>query len=416
MDAHALQPDQGDGAIALEKVGAAGQHMARKAARKAGRVRGVSRTLRRRPLLTLALLALPLAGAGVFLLSHGGPRAAAPLAAAPPAVVRSALVTPSLAGGRSFTGVIHARYESGLGFRVNGKILERLVDAGDAVRKGQPLMRLDPTDFALALKAAHAAVEAARATATQAASDEQRRRKLVAEGWVTPQAYEQNKAAADASAAQLRSALAQEKQAEDQASYAVLEADSDGVIMEVPGEPGQVVAAGQPVVRLAHQGAREAEVYLPEGTERMAGDAAVAHLYARPNDAIPARLRELSSMADPATRTYRARYILDGAGKDAPLGATVTLELSAGADAGRSHDVPIGALFDNGSGPAVWVIDAATSTVKARAVSVLRMGEELAAVSGDLRTGERIVALGAQLLRQDEKVEIGVAPLETVTR
>ena len=412
MDAHALQPDQGSASIATSE----GASFRARLARQARRAGGAFRVLGRRPLLKITLVALPLAGAGVFVLSHDGKPAAPQAVAAPLAVVRSALVAPSLAGGRSFTGVIHARYESGLGFRVSGKIMERLVDAGDVVLKGQPLMRLDPTDFALALKAAHAAVEAARATSVQAASDEQRRRKLVAEGWVTPQAYEQNKATADASAAQLRSALAQEKQAEDQASYAVLEADSDGVIMEVPGEPGQVVAAGQSVVRLAHQGAREAEVYLPEGTEGDAGQTAVAHLYARPDAAIPARLRELSSMADPATRTYRARYILEGAGKDAPLGATVTLELSGADNGSRSHDVPIGALFDNGGGASVWVIDTATSTVTARAVSILRMGEELAAVSGDLRSGERIVALGAQLLRPNEKVEIGVAPLEAASR
>ena len=331
-------------------------------------------------------------------------------------VVRTVVVTASQAGGAKFTGVVHARYESALGFRVPGKIAERLVDAGDRVRKDQPLMRLDPTDLALALKAAHAAVESARATSVQAASDEERRRKLVGQGWVTAQAYEQNKAAADASAAQLRSALAQEKQAEDQASYAVLAADSDGVIMEVPGEPGQVVSAGQTVVRLAHQGAREAEIYLPEGTERKAGDAASARLYAKPNEAIPARLRELSSMADPATRTYRARYVMEGNGKDAPLGATVTVRLSDGSGDRPTFEIPVGAIFDDGKGPSVWRVDEGTSTVSPRSVEVVRMGEESAAVSGDLKSGERIVTLGAQLLRPGEKVEIGTAPLDTAAR
>ncbi len=202
-----------------------------------------------------------------------------------------------------------------------GAPMRRLVDPGDHVRKGQALLRLDPTDFALALKAAHEVVEAARATATQAASDEKRRRTLVGQGWVTPQAYEQNKALADASAAQLQSALSQEKQAEDQVGYSLLEADSDGVIMDVPSDPGQVVAAGQTVVRLAHDGPREAEVYLPEGNEQMAGDDARAALYAKPGETVPTKLRELSAMADPATRTYRARYVLAGRGREAPLGA-----------------------------------------------------------------------------------------------
>lgn len=321
-------------------------------------------------------------------------------------VVRAARVAPADLGGPRFTGVVHARYESALGFRVSGKILERLVDPGVRVRKAQPLMRLDPTDFALALKAAHQAVEAARATATQAASDEKRRRTLVAQGWVTPQAYEQNKALADASAAQLQSALLQEKQAEDQASYAVLEADSDGVVMDVPSDPGQVVAAGQTVVRLAHDGPREAEVYLPEGNEQMAGNDARAALYAKPGATVPAKLRELSAMADPATRTYRARFVLGGADQQAPLGATVTLRLSRAPGNGALYVIPVGALFDAGHGPCVWVIDPGTSIVRAQPVTVVRIGEERATVSSGLVEGQRVVALGAHLLKAGDKVEV----------
>ena len=331
-------------------------------------------------------------------------------------VVRTVLVAPASTGGARFTGVVHARYESALGFRVSGKILERLVDPGDRVRKGQALLRLDATDFALALKTAHQAVEAARATAMQAASDEQRRRALVGKGWVTPQAYEQNKALADASAAQFQSALSQEKQAEDQVSYALLQADSDGVIMDVPSDPGQVVAAGQTVVRLAHDGPREAEVYLPEGNEQMAGDDARAALYAKPGEIVPAHLRELSAMADPATRTYRARYVLDGAGEQAPLGATVTLRLSRTAEDGGRFDIPVGALFDAGHGPSVWVIDPASSTVMAQPVAVAQMGEERATVTSGLVAGERIVALGAHLLKSGDKVEAAATPLDTAAR
>jgi RND family efflux transporter MFP subunit/putative MATE family efflux protein len=330
-------------------------------------------------------------------------------------VVRTILVTAGSPGGPHYTGVVHARYESALGFRVAGKIAERMVDPGDRVRKGQALMRLDETDFSLALKAAHAAVEAARANSIQAASDEARRRKLVGEGWVTAQAYEQNKALSDATAAQLASALAQEKQVADQAGYAILQADADGVIMEVPSDPGQVVAAGQTVVRLAHDGSREAEIYLPEGSEREAGDPAVATLYARPNEGVPAILRELSAMADPATRTYRARYVLGGNGKTAPLGATVTVRLSQ-AKNGSVFDVPVGAVFDAGHGPSVWVVDPDTSSVAARTVTIERMGEERAAISSGLVPGERIVSLGAHLLKPGERVEIANSPLDTTTQ
>ena len=339
-----------------------------------------------------------------------------PVASEAPPIVRVVKVAPAAIGGARYTGVVRARYESNLGFRVPGKILERLVDAGDRVTAGQPLMRLDETDFSLALKAAHSAVEAARATALQAASDEARRRKLVAQGWVTAQVYEQNRAAADASAAQLAAALAQEKQIADQATYAVLQADANGVVMEVPGEPGQVVSAGQAVVRLAHEGSREAEVYLPEGVEERAGDPAAAALYAKPDDTFPATLRELSAMADPATRTYRARYVLGQDGRNAPLGATVTVRLSAAAGNAPTYDIPIGAVFDDGHGPAVWIVDATTSTVLRRSVGVAHVGEERAAVDSGLKGGERIVALGAHLLKPGEKVEVGASPLDTAAR
>lgn len=339
-----------------------------------------------------------------------------PVAVARPPVVRTVIVAPALSGGARYTGVVHARYESALGFRVSGKILERLVDPGDRVHKAQPLMRLDVTDFTLALKAAHASVEAARAAAIRATNDEMRRRALVKQGWVSTQTYEQDKATADSSEAQLAAAEAQEKQIADQANYAVLEADADGVVMDVPSDPGQVVAAGQTVVRLAHEGPREAEVYLPEGEERNASAPAVAALYARPDESFPAKLRELSAMADPATRTYRARYVLAADGKDAPLGATVTLRLSERPEVKPVFDVPIGALFDDGRGPCVWVVTADGSTVTSRPVSVTHIGEERAAVTSGLQSGERIVAIGAHLLKAGEKVAIANGPLDVAAR
>jgi RND family efflux transporter MFP subunit len=214
----------------------------------------------------------------------------------------------------------------------------------------------------------------------------------------------------------LQSALSQEKQAEDQVSYTLLQADSDGVIMDVPSDPGQVVAAGQTVVRLAHDGPREAEVYLPEGNEQMAVDDARAALYAKPGETAPAKLRELSAMADPATRTYRARYVLGGAGQQAPLGATVTLTLSRTVNDGKRFDIPVGALFDAGHGPSVWIIDPASSTVTARPVAVAQMGEERATVTSGLFAGERIIALGAHLLNTGDKVEVAATLLDTTAR
>ncbi|MCJ2090387.1 efflux RND transporter periplasmic adaptor subunit [Methylobacterium sp. E-005] len=334
-----------------------------------------------------------------------------------PPLVQTVAVAPSAAGIARYTGVIRARTESNLGFRVGGKIYERLVDPGDHVRLGQPLMRLDRTDFTLALNAARASVEAARAQMIKAKADDERSRKLVGDGWTSKQTYDQNKAAADAAIAQFANAEAQASQVANQAGYSELQADADGVVMEVPTEPGQVVAAGQTVVKLARDGAREAEVFLPEGSRQLAKGSASATLYAEGETTYPAKLRELSATADPATRTYRARYILSGGGETAPLGATVTLRLKP-LDAQRtaSVDVPLGALIDIGQGSAVWKFNADTKTVTAQAVSVARMSEESAQVVSGLSPGDRIVSLGAHLLKAGQAVRQAPASLTGVTQ
>ena len=251
----------------------------------------------------------------------------------------------------------------------------------------------------------------------KAKADEERSRKLVSDGWTSKQTYDQNKGAADAAIAQFANAEAQASQIANQAGYAELQADADGVVMEVPSEPGQVVAAGQTVVKLARDGAREAEVFLPEGSRRAAQGEASATLYAEGESTYPARLRELSATADPATRTYRARYILSGGGETAPLGATVTLLLKT-LSAGRAAavEVPLGALFDQGQGTSVWRYDAATETVRPQVVKVARMGEERADIVAGLSAGGRIVALGAHLLKPDQKVRPAPASMTGVVR
>ncbi|MGH9807042.1 MAG: efflux RND transporter periplasmic adaptor subunit, partial [Terriglobia bacterium] len=176
------------------------------------------------------------------------------------------LVTAARVSGteRGFTGTIGARVESNLGFRVAGKIVERLVNIGQQVKAGQPLMRIDETDLRLALTAKRNAVAAARATVVQADADERRYAKLVSDGWVSRQRYDQAKAALDTAKAQLAAAEAQARVAENEATYSVLVAVADGTVVETLGEPGQVVSAGQTVVRLAQTGPREAVVALPE--------------------------------------------------------------------------------------------------------------------------------------------------------
>jgi len=330
--------------------------------------------------------------------SAADPRTAPPL-------VRTTLVHDTGAASRAFTGVVAARVQSDLGFRVSGKVLERLVDAGQTVRRGQPLMRIDPVDLRLAVNAKRQAAAAARAQAKQTAQEEARFRTLLGTGAVSVSAYDQAKAAADAAKAQLSAAEAQAEVARNASRYAELVADGDGVVMETLAEPGQVVSAGQVVVRVAHAGPREALIQLPETLRPTVGSTGQATLFGKDNVVVPTRLRQLSDAADPLTRTFEARYVLDGDLANAPLGATVTIRIADGR-AGE-HDglqVPVGALVDAGKGPGVWVVNGNPAKVTWRPVTIVRMNDENARVTGRLRQGERIVALGAHLLREGERI------------
>jgi RND family efflux transporter MFP subunit len=314
------------------------------------------------------------------------------------------LVTAARVSGseRGFTGTIGARVESNLGFRVPGKIVERLVNVGEQVKAGQPLMRIDETDLRLALAAKRNAVAAARATVVQTDADERRYANLVNDGWTPKQRYEQAKAASDTANAQLAAAEADARVAENQATYSVLVADADGTVMQTLGEPGQVVSAGQTVVRLAQAGPREAVVALPETIRPTIGSVAVASLYGSDGQRYTAHLRQLSDSADAQTRTYEARYVLDGEAAAAPLGGTVTLRL-ASQETQPEVQVPLGAVLDDGRKTGVWVFDSATSTVHFRAIKLARVTSEAAVISG-LSSGDSVVSLGAHLLQEGARV------------
>ncbi|CBS87331.1 putative efflux transporter, RND family [Azospirillum lipoferum 4B] len=329
-------------------------------------------------------------------------------------IVRLAAAVPVAGSERGFTGVVGARVQSNLGFRVPGKIIERLATVGQPVKAGQPLMRIDETDLRLALTAKRNAVAAARATAVQTQADERRYASLVNDGWATRQRHEQAKAALDTARAQLASAEADARVAENEATYSVLVADSDGTVVETLGEPGQVVAAGQTVVRIAQAGPREAVVALPETIRPQIGSPAEASLYGADGKRYGAHLRQLSDAADAQTRTYEARYVLDGDAASAPLGATVTIRL-AGWTAGRAVDpavdragqadmqVPLGAVLDDGRRTGVWTLDRASSTVRFQTVRLVRVSGETAVISG-LGLGDPVVSLGAHLLQDGVRV------------
>jgi RND family efflux transporter MFP subunit len=302
---------------------------------------------------------------------------------------------------RGFTGIIGARVQSNLGFRVAGKIVERLVNAGQQVKAGQPLMRIDETDLRLALTAKRNAVAAARASVVQLDADERRYANLVSNGWASRQRHEQAKAASDTAEAQLAAAEADARVAENEATYSVLVADADGTVVETLGEPGQVVSAGQTVVRIAQAGPREAVVALPETVRPAIGSVAEASVYGGDGRRYTAHLRQLSDSADAQTRTYEARYVLDGEAAAAPLGATVTIRLCKASQ--PEIQVPLGAVLDDGRKTGVWVLDSATSTVHFWPVKLVRVSGETAVISG-LSSGDPVVSLGAHLLQEGARV------------
>ncbi len=325
------------------------------------------------------------------------------------ALVRTTTVQSFEQTDRTFTGIVVARVQSDLGFRVPGKVIERLVDAGQIVTRGQPLMRIDSGDLQLATRARDQAVAAAQARKKQTDADEKRYHDLVAAGAVSASAYDQAKAAAETARAELSAARAQAKVARNEAGYAVLLADADGVVMETLVEPGQVVAAGQVVVRIARAGSREARIDLPETIRPAIGSKARAKLYGS-QDAMEAILRQLSNSADGQTRTFEARYVLAEGPSQAPLGATVTVSIPDIA-ASSSVVVPLSAIYDNGKGPGVWVVlDDKQPKVNWRAVQVESLGDETAMLSGGLKPGERFVALGAHMLHEGEPVRFAGKP------
>jgi len=325
-----------------------------------------------------------------------------------PALVEVTSVKDASDAARSFTGIVSARVQSDLGFRIPGKVTERLVDTGQTVRRGQPLMRIDRTDYAFGATAANNTVAAAKARASQTAADEKRYRDLVSAGAVSASRYDQAKADADAARAQLDAALAQAGVARNEASYSLLVADADGVVVETLAEPGQVVTAGQVVIRLAHSGPREATISLPETLRPAIGSTARATLFGDKSVPAGARLRQLSDAADARTRTFDARYVLEGAAARAPLGSTVSISVPDGRDDRAGNKIPLSALYDNGRGPGVWELVGTKDPLKVHwvPVSVSALGDEMATVTKGLAPGDRFVALGAHVLHEGQAVAL----------
>ncbi len=310
----------------------------------------------------------------------------------------------ALAQPRVLVGTLRARVESDSGFRVAGKIAERKVQVGDRVRAGTILATLDETDFRLSRESAEAELAAARSSARQSELERDRITELRRRGWSTDQAADRQNTAVDEALGRVKRAERQVELATNSQSYAELKAETDGIVIGLFAESGQVVAAGQAIFRLARDGDREAQVAIPEQDLAFARAARPeVSLWSDPKTAHGAELRELSPNADAATRTFQARYIVKGLPADAPLGMTVTLSLTHGSNE-QGARVPLSAILNEGNGTEVFVVDKASGTLVRKPVKVLSYDARHAILGEGVANGDLVVTLGTHTLRAGQKV------------
>ena len=337
-----------------------------------------------------------------------------PPAVEPVRAVRTSVVGMSPAQHQlEFAAEVRARVESRLGFRVPGKLVERTVELGQSVRAGQTLARLDPQDLKLGQEAARAALASAQAQQEVSESEFKRFVTLRDQGFISSAELERREAGVKSARAAVEQARAQLNVQANQSGYAALLADASGVITAVEAEPGMVVAAGAPVLRLAHDGPRDAWFNVPE--DRVAAVRAMqgrtgqlsVRLWGADTRTWPATVREVAAAADPATRTFLVKADLGKA--PVSLGQTATVVVP-GPPKAQALLLPLTALLEQGGKSQVWVLDRASMTVQLRAVQTLAPVGNQIAIAGGLQPGETIVTAGVHTLSPGQKVTLYVEP------
>jgi RND family efflux transporter MFP subunit len=320
--------------------------------------------------------------------------------------VRTVTVEPGEAGETvSLTGEIKPRYEADIGFRVNGKILERPVDVGTQVKKGDLLARLDPQQYRQDFEVAKADVAKADAEVTRSQAQEFRQRELLKNGHTTEVSYDQALKTFKTAQAQADAARAKQVQASENLGYTDLRADNDGVISAIGAEPGQVVSAGHMVVRLAQPGEREAVFNLAEAAFKSPpkNPAVEVKLVSNPDIQTQGKVRYISPQADPTTRTFTVRVSLPDAPPQMRLGANVIGSVTV--DQGSSITIPGSALFQKDGKPAVWLVDK-DGTVQLKPIGVQRYQGDSVVVGDGLSRGDVVVTAGVQKLLPGQKVAL----------
>jgi multidrug efflux system membrane fusion protein len=306
-----------------------------------------------------------------------------------------------------YAGEVRAQVESRLGFRVGGKVIKRQAELGQHVKAGQVLAQLDPQDYKLAADAARAQVAVAATSRDLAAADFQRYKQLKDQNFIGGAELERREATLKAAQAQLEQAQSQLAVQSHQANYAALVADVAGVVMAVEAEPGQVVAAGTPVVRIAADGVRDVVFSVPE--DKVAGIKVGAPVKIRiwaQNTELTGKVREVAASSDPVTRTYPVKASIDAQVPPA-LGATVYVVPEAvGAVGTPVIKLPTTALRQEGKATAVWVLDKASMTVKSQLIQIATADGNDVVVASGLQPGMLVVSAGVHVLAAGQKVSI----------
>ncbi|AKS42055.1 efflux RND transporter periplasmic adaptor subunit [Wenzhouxiangella marina] len=292
------------------------------------------------------------------------------------------------------SGTVRARFETPVAFQVGGRIAERRVDAGQRVEAGEVMFELDPRDLEQAVRVAQADLDTAEAELATAAAETRRNRDLLAREFISNQAFEQVELAERASRERVDAARARLEQASNALDYASLRAGQAGVLIEVSGEPGQVVAAGQELAVLAGDGPPEIEVFLPEAL----GVPASGRIVRPELLAGDLELREVAGAADPLTRTWTARYRVLDPDLELRLGSVVRVALDLAEGGPRLLQVPIGAINERGQGAQVWQI--VEGRAHAVPVELLDLDQEHARIMAELPEGAEVIALGTHLLHE----------------
>lgn len=315
---------------------------------------------------------------------------------------------------RTYSGIVVSRHEVQESFRVDGRIAQRLVDVGDIVRKGQVLATLDESDLRLSMESALAELRAAESNWEKARTDEKRFAALLSRSVVSESEFDAMHLAADEAKGRLNRASRALSLAKNRHHYTKLVCSTDGVITKTSAEAGQVVTPGQSIVSVAREGAQEVLVHIPESRiQNLKDSQAEVTLWSNSEKRFRAVLREIAPEADSATRTYAVRYSLIKPDEAVRLGMTAVLHL-----AGQTHTnlalVPLTALFDQGNGTGVWVVNPETGGLSFRRVAIDHYSEQAAFVSGEVADGDIIVVAGVHKLDPSMHVRLTAGAQETV--